>query len=391
LSLLLLIGAGLFVRTLRNLQRVDPGFNTKNLLMFKVAPGLAGYKDERLIQLYTRLSERLEALPGVSRVTFSRTPLLADNDIDRSIYLRSALGTTPDADGRIRPTGDSYILFARENFLEAMQIPLLAGRTLNEKDDERAAKVVVVNQIFANQFFPNVNPIGKRFTFEPKKPDEIEIVGLVKDAKYTSQRKNAPPTIYLPWRQAASVMPEANYELRTEGDPRSLIDAVRQAMREVDESLPLRSFKTQIEQADETLRMERLFAKLVTLFGLLAQQLAAIGLFGVLAYSVSQRTHEIGIRMAVGASPADVMKMVMRQGMTLAVIGVVLGLGAAYVLTKYLESWLQLSKMLFGIKSTDPIVYGAMAVFLTFVAFVACCIPARRATKVDPIIALRCE
>ncbi|MGH9837941.1 MAG: ABC transporter permease [Blastocatellia bacterium] len=391
LSLLLLIGAGLFVRTLLNLQRVDPGFNPKNLLMFKVAPGLAGYKDERLIRVYARISERLEALPGASKVTFSRTPLLADNDIERLVYLRSALDAAPDADGSIRATGESYILYGRENFLETMEIPLLAGRTFNRQDDERAPKVVVVNQTFANQFFPNESPIGKRFAFDPKKPDEMEIAGLVKDAKYATQRKDAPPTIYLPWRQAANVMPEANFELRTNGDPSAMIAAVRQALREVDENLPLRSIKTQIEQADETLRMERLFARLVTLFGLLAQQLASIGLFGVLAYAVSQRTREIGIRMALGASQSDVVKMIFKQGMTLAILGVALGLGGAYGLTKYLESWMQLSKMLYGIKPTDPMTYGVTAVLLTLVALIACYLPARRATKVDPMIALRCD
>jgi predicted permease len=391
LSLLLLIGAGLFVRTLLNLQRVDPGFNTKNLLMFKVSPGLIGYKGERLAQLYEQICERLETLPGGPKVTFSRTPLLADNDADRPVYLRSALAAAPDADGRIRATGDSYIQYGRENFLETMEIPLLAGRGFTRQDDERAPKVVVVNQRFAGRFFPNESPIGKRFTLDVKKPDEIEIVGLVKDAKYARQRDDAPPTMYLPWRQAATVMPEANFELRATGEPRALIAAARQALREVDETLPIRSVKTQVEQADETLRMERLFAKLVTLFGLLAQQLASIGLFGVLAYAVSQRTREIGIRMALGASQTDVMKMVVRQGMTLAVIGVALGLGGAYLLTKYLESLINLSRMLYGVKPNDPLTYGMTAVLLTAVALIACYLPARRATKVDPMVALRCE
>jgi putative ABC transport system permease protein len=166
---------------------------------------------------------------------------------------------------------------------------------------------------------------------------------------------------------------------------------MRQGLREVDETLPLRSIKTQEAQADETLRIERLLAKLVMLFGLLAQQLASIGLFGVLAYAVSQRAHEIGIRMALGASQNDVMKMVIRQGMALAVIGIALGLGGAYVLTEYLESWMQLSKKLYGIKPNDPLTYGVMAALLTVVALIACYLPARRATKVDPMIALRCE
>jgi predicted permease len=391
LSLLLLVGAGLFVRTLLNLQRVDPGFNTKNLLLFSVSPNLIGYKDERLAQLYDRMTERLEALPGAPKVTFSSSPLLAQNTDSSSVYLRSALAAAPDADGRIRATGSSNVLYGRENFLETMGIPLLQGRAFNRQDDERSPKVVIVNQTFANRFFPNETPIGKRFTFNYRKPDEIEIVGLVKDAKYATQREETPPTCYLPWRQSVNSVGFANFQLRATGDPSAAIAAVRQAAREVDENLPLSNVKSQVEQADETLRMERLFAKLVTLFGLLAQQLASIGLFGVLAYAVSQRTREIGIRMALGASRTDVLKMIVKQGMALSLIGVALGLGGAYVLTKYLESWMQLSRMLYGVTPSDPTTYGVVAVLLTVVALIACYPPARRATKVDPMVALRCE
>ncbi|MGH9843943.1 MAG: FtsX-like permease family protein [Blastocatellia bacterium] len=309
----------------------------------------------------------------------------------RGVYLRSALAAAPDSEGQIRPSGNSHIHQVRENFLEAMEIPLLAGRTLKAQDDARAPKVVVVNQTFANKYFPNENPIGKRFTFDSKKPDEMEIVGLAKDAKYTRQRDEIPPTVYSSWRQELRAMSGVTVEVRTTGDPTAAVAAVRQAVREVDENLPLNNIKTQVEQADETLRMERLFAKLLTLFGLLAQQLAAIGLFGVMAYAVSQRTHEIGIRMALGADRRDVLRMILRQGMALVVLGVVLGLVGAYVLTKYLESWMNLSRMLFGVKVSDPLTYGVIAAGLTLVALVACFIPAWRATKVDPMIALRCE
>jgi predicted permease len=391
LSLLLLIGAGLFVRTLVNLQRADPGFNTKNLLLFDVSPLLNGYQDERLAQFYDRMTERLKALPGAPKVTFSNFALLGGKRYRSSVYLRDAFNAPPDANGAIKQTGVSYYLHTGENFWETMEIPLLAGRAFTKQDDERAPKVVVVNQSFARKFFPNESPIGKRFTLDQKKPDEYEIVGLVKDAKYRRQRDDAPPTTYLPWRQDLREMDRATVEMRFTGDPNSTIAAVRQAMREVDENLPLTDIKTQVEQADETLRMERLFAKLVTLFGLLAQQLASIGLFGVLAYAVSQRTREIGIRMALGAAQTDVLKMVIKQGMTLAVIGVALGLVGAYALTRYLESWMQLSNMLYGVKPTDPMTYGVTAVLLTLVAFIACYIPARRATRVDPMIALRCE
>jgi predicted permease len=390
LSLLLLVGAGLFVRTLLNLQRVDPGFNTQNLLLFEIQPSLIGFKDEKLRQAYQQISEHIEAVPGVQTVTFSRTALLSQSSHTSSLFLREALNATPDSEGHITPTGEAYRHTVRENFLEAMGIPLLQGRTFGPQDNTTSPKVVVVNQTFANKFFPNQNAIGKRFTFDTAKPDEMEIAGICRDAKYTRQRDEVPPTVYSSYRQERP-LPYATFEVRTAADPNSIVASVRDAVRQVDSNLPVSGVKTQIEQADETLRMERLFAKLLTLFALLAQQLAAIGLFGVLAYTVSQRTHEIGIRMALGADRASVLKMIVRQGMTLAVLGVILGVVGAYVLTKYLESWISLSKMLFGVQVFDPLTYGVIAVLLTVVALIACYIPARRATKVDPLVALRYE
>ena len=390
LSLILLVGAGLFVRTLLNLQRVDPGFNTQNLLLFEVQPGLIGYKDEKLRQLYDRISERVTTVPGVQTVTFSRMALLSQSIHSSSIYLREALSATPDAEGSIPESGSAHRHIVRENFLEAIGIPLLAGRTFGPQDNANSPKVAVVNQTFANKFFPNQNAIGRRFTYDTKKPDEWEIVGICRDAKYSSQREDVPPTMYSSFRQERPLN-GATFEVRTTGDPTATVAALRGAIREIDPNLPVQNVKTQVEQADETLRMERLFAKLVTLFALLAQQLAAIGLIGVLAYTVSQRTHEIGIRMALGANRGNVLRMIVRQGMTLAVVGVVLGLIGAWVLTKYLESWISLSKMLFGVKVNDPLTYGLIAVLLTVVALIACYIPARRATKVDPLVALRYE
>jgi predicted permease len=390
LSLMLLVGAGLFVRTLLNLQRVDPGFNTQNLLLFDVQPSLIGYKDEKLRQLYEQLSERFEAVPGVQSVTFSRVPLLGQSSSSSSMFLREALNGTPDAEGRIPPTEEAYRHTVRENFLETMGIPLLYGRTFRPQDDMTSPKVVVVNQTFANKIFPNQNAIGKRFTYDTSRPDELEIIGVCGDAKYATQRDDVPPTVYSSYRQERPLS-GVTFEVRTAADPNSIVAGVRDAVRQVDPNLPVSGVKTQVEQADETLRMERLFAKLLTLFALLAQQLAAIGLFGVLAYTVSQRTREIGIRMALGADRSSVLKMIVRQGMTLAVLGVILGLVGAYVLTKYLESWISLSKMLFGVKVSDPLTYAAIAILLTIVALIACYIPARRATKVDPLVALRYE
>jgi predicted permease len=269
-----------------------------------------------------------------------------------------------------------------------MEIPLLMGRGLTEQDDARAPRVAVVNQAFVKAHFANENPIGKRFGFDAAKQNDIEIVGVARDAKYTSQRDRIQPTVYQSWRQVLRRMTFATFEVRTAGDPAASIAGIRQAMREVDSNLPLSDVRTQVQQADDILSMERMFAKLLTLFGLIAQQLSAIGLYGVMAYVVSQRTHEIGIRMALGADRRKVLMMVVRQGMVLTAIGIAIGLIAAYVLTKYLES---LTSMLFGVEPRDPWTFAAIGILLSVVALIACLVPARRATKVDPLRALRYE
>jgi predicted permease len=383
LSVLLLIGAGLLIRTLRNLQHVETGFNANNLLLFDVDPSLIGYKEEKLVDLYQQAFSRLEAVPGVQAVTFSRNALLARSSHTDSIFLPGVVG--PDGNP---PEFNAKVLTVRENFLSTMEIPLLMGRNLTEHDDGRAPLVAIVNQAFAKRHFPNESPIGKRFNFEPEKPGEIEIVGLARDAKYTSQRDEVQPTVYQSWRQALRYIRFATFEVRTASDPRSIAGGIREAMREVDSNLPLSNIRTQIEQADETLTMERTFAKLLTLFGLIAQQLAAIGLYGVMAYAVSQRTHEIGIRMALGADRRKVLTMIVRQGMTLTIIGIAIGLAGAYVLTRYLES---LTSMLFGVEARDPWTFAVIAILLGAVALVACLVPARHATKVNPLVALRYE
>jgi predicted permease len=380
MSVLLLIGAGLLIRSLRNLQQVEAGFNQQNLLLFSVEPRLIGYKEERLAALYEQMFNRLEAVPGVQSVSFSRHALLARGSTSKSFYLPGAAAGSPALEANVHNV--------RENFLQTMEIPLLLGRSFTTQDDARAPRVVVVNQTFARKFFPNESPIGKRFGFDSEKPGEIEIVGLARDAKYTSQRDDTPPTAYVNWRQSLGMMDSATFELRTGSDPGSYVGAVRQAVRDVETNLPVIDIKTQLEQSDETLAMERLFAKLLSLFGLVAQQLAAIGLYGLMAYTVSQRTHEIGIRMALGASRGSVLKLVLKQGLVLTLTGVALGLGGAYVLTRYLES---LTTMLFGVSPRDPLTFGVIAVLLTLVALFACFIPARRATKVDPLVALRYE
>ena len=383
LSVLLLVGAGLLVRTLRNLQHVETGFNTQNLLLFSIDPSLIGYKEERLAAFYEQMFARLEAVPGVQAVTFSRNALLSYSANTSSVYLEGELGP----DGKLRDS-DTKIHTVRENFLPVMEIPLLLGRNLSPQDDARAQRVAVVNQAFVKAHFPDTNPIGKRFGFEPDKLTEVEIIGVARDAKYTSQRDEIEPTAYQSWRQSLNRMQIATVKVRTNGDPSSFAPGIREAMGQLDSNLPLTNIRTQIEQADKTLARERTLAKLFTLFGLIAQLLAAIGLYGVMAYTVAQRTKEIGIRMALGADRARVLRMILRQGMALTVIGVGIGLGAAYMLTRYLES---LTEMLFGVEARDPWTFVAIGMLLTVVALVACLLPARRATRVDPLVALRYE
>src|SRR3989454_764118 len=385
LSLLLLIGAGLLVRTLINLQKVETGFNERNLLLFTADPSLLGYKDDRLRALYLQIFAHIEAVPGVRSVTFSRLPLLSHAS-SSGTFDRPGAKAAPD--GTVPQTGEIYFHNVRENFFATMEIPLLLGRSFTAQDDLHAQKVAVVNQTFAREYFPEENPIGKRFSFDVAKPDPIEIIGLVKDAKYTSQREETPATMYRSWLQTPGATDSMTFEVRTTRDPKAFVATIRQAVREVEANLPLDNIKTQIEQADETLSMERLFAKLMSLFGVLAQQLASIGLYGVMAYSVSRRTQEIGIRMALGADRARVLKMILRQGMALTLIGVALGVAGAYALTKYLE---RLTRMLFRVKPRGPLTFCGAGGLLTLVALIACFIPARRATKVNPVEALRYE
>jgi len=382
MSLLLLISAGLFLRTLHNLQTVEVGFNSENLLLFSIDPNLLGYKDAALANLYRQMFDRIEAVPGVKAVTFSRNALLSGSTSGRQVYLA---GDASSADGSPRQGGEVRLHHVRENYFATMEIPVLFGRGLTPQDDERAPKVVVVNQTFARLIFSGENPIGKRFGFNADKPTEIEIVGVVRDAKYGNLREESPATFYVPWLQELSRVGAVSFEVRTASDPVVFVTAIRQAVREVDPNLPLAGVKTQVEVANESLRIERLFARLLSLFGLVALLLAAIGLYGVMAYAVTQRTKEIGIRMALGAQRHNVMKLVLCQGMILTLIGVVFGAGSAIGLTRLMKS------LLFGVSATDPVTFIAIALLLVVVALLAAYVPARRAMKVDPLVALRYE
>ena len=279
-----------------------------------------------------------------------------------------------------------------------MEIPLLRGRGFTAQDDERAPNVAIVNQTFARKFFPNDDALGQRVTFSGNKR-EVEIIGVVADTKYMSQREELKPLLYTPWQQEGAVIGEMHFALRTTGEPAALAATVRQVVRELDSNLPVTEISSQTARSQATLGQERLLARLLSFFGSLALLLVAIGLSGVLAYSVSQRTNEIGIRMALGAQTADVLRMVNWQGMKLVLLGLAVGVASLYALQRMLVSqsfapatWqAQMVKQLYGVTVTDPLTTLVIALLLVLVALLACWIPAHRAAKVDPMEALRCE
>jgi predicted permease len=391
LSLLLLVGAGLFIRSLNNLQRVNLGFNQESLLLFTLHPEQGGYKDERLIQFYQELFTRLDNLPGVRAASFGRIPLISHSMWNTDFLLPGE--TEKSAGSRI--TNRQMV---RENYFETMEIPLLRGRGFTERDDERATKVGIVNRAFVRKFFPDEDVVGKRIV-DPDTKREMEIVGAVADAKYNSQRSEIEPLLYTSWRQENDAIGQMHFALRTLGDPTALAASVREAVRELDVNLPVTEVSTQEERSRAALGQERLYARLLSFFGGVALLLAAIGLSGVLAYSVAQRTNEIGIRMALGAQPANVLRLVILQGMRLVVIGLVVGAGCGYGLKRLLESqyfgprsWQrQMADQLYGVRWADPLTLTLIATLLMLTALAACWLPARKAARVDPLDALRHE
>ncbi len=369
LSLLLLIGAGLFVRTLRNLERVDLGFNRENVLLFRVDPTLNGYKEKRLASLYQQMLERIETVPGVRSVSLSSHPLISNSANIRSLDEKTYV----------------YVQQVSPNFLETMEIPLAAGRNLRPQDDENAPKVMLVNQTLARLLFPDEDAVGKHYKLGGAKGTDYEIVGVARDAKHSNVRDQVPPTMYAPYAQNLKGLRQMSFEVRTAADPTAMAAAIRHAVQEVDSNIPLFNLKTQSEQVNETLAQERLFARLSSFFGVLALLLASIGLYGLMSYSVARRTHEIGIRMALGAQPGNVRWLVLREMLSMVVIGVAIGLPAAYAATKVISS------MLFGLTATDPLTIATATLFLIGVSAIAGYLPARRASRVDPLVALRYE
>jgi predicted permease len=380
ISLVLLVGAGLFVRTLSNLRHVDVGFNPQNLLLFRVNPALNKYDEKRMLTLYRDMLERLNSVPGVRGVAMSQPALLSGSVNSTSLFVQ---GRTYDRGRNVDHNNSINRLVVSPNFFEVMGIPIINGRALSDRDDATAPKVVVINEAAAKKYFPNTNPVGQRFGSSIETTNQLEVVGVLKDVKYNEVREPAPPTMYVPYPQTR--LGNAVFEVRTAGAPAGVMNSIREVGRQIDANLPLTDVSTQIEQVERRFAQEKLFAQAYTLFGALALLIASIGLFGLMSYSVSRRTNEIGIRMALGAQRQDVLRLVMRESMILVALGVTAGVVIAISASSLVAT------LLFGLPARDPGTLVTAVVVMVAVSALAGYLPARRASRVDPMVALHYE
>lgn len=387
LALTLTVGAGLLLRTFANLRGVEPGFEAEGVLTFDVSPRGKTYDTvAKTNEFYRRALERFQSLPGVEAAAVTnKLPL------DRWFNLPYRLIS------QSRFTGSAEYRLISPDYFRVMKMTVQRGRSFDESDTAGAEPVIIVNEAFARRAFAGADPLGQQLCFGPECENLTmrRVVGMVNETKQRSLSEAASAIVFIPVTQAAEgvrgMLPQPSFILRTADDPMLLSAAIRDEMRRLDPALPIRNLRSMEQLVDRSVAPQRFNLSLLSLFAALGLLLAAVGIYGVMAYSVTQRTHEIGIRMALGAQTADVLRMILRQGMMLVLLGVVLGLVGAYVLTRYLESLMNLSQMLYGVKIYDPLTYMVIVVLLTIVALVACFIPARRATKVDPMVALRYE
>jgi len=377
LSLLLLVGAGLFVRTLVNLQRVDTGFNQDHVLLFQIDTDSIGYKeDSRLVKLYKDVEEKVSLIPGVRAASFS-------------MFAFNQGGWTSPASTR----GDSSSAHTEQrvrhnsvgpDFFSAMGLPLLSGRGFGAQDTETSPKVAVISEALADRLFPGASALGKRFgRGGPAHSEDIEVVGVVKDAKYEDLMEEQRAMAYYPYTQSIQYL--SNFEVNFSGEAGAIVGETQRAIKDVNRDLPIVEAVRMSEQVGRSLVQQKLIARLSSFFGLLALLLACIGLFGIMSYSVAKRTNEIGIRMALGAGRGDVLRLVMREGLAPVLIGVGIGLPAAYAGARLITS------LLFGLTPADPLTICVATMLLLAVAALAGYLPARKASRVDPITALRCE
>jgi predicted permease len=381
LSMLLVVGAGLFVQTLIRLGRVPLGFRSHNLLLFSVRLPETRYPGAASVQAMRRLEERLNAVPGVEGASLIGLPLISGN-VRNGTFVPE--GWSEKAS---RPEDKPSVLVnsVGPEFFKVFGIPIRAGRTFDGSDTPTSRKVAVVNDSLARKFFPNVSPVGRTFQAGFNHPYTVEIVGVCGDAKYHTLRDNPEPTYYDLYTQKTDGMAEGTFVVATPTEGMGILPSLREVVRSVDRTIPVLDVRTQDEQIEARLRKERVFASLTAGFGALALVLACIGIYGIMAYSVSQRTNEIGIRMALGAAPAQVLGMVMREASWMSGLGVVAGVGGALALGRLVAS------LLYGLKPNDPATFLVAATLLIVVALGASWIPARRAAGVDPMRALRHE
>jgi predicted permease len=379
ISLVLVTGAGLFLRTLNNLRTVDVGFDPANLVLFRVNPQLSGYDEARAGVLYGQLLERLGSLPGARAATLSNPALLSGSVNQTSIFVQ---GRTYDPGVQQQDSINRLVVAA--NFFDVMGIALKVGRGFSEgENNATAAKVAIINEAAARKYFADGNPIGRRFGSSIETSGQVEVVGVVGDAKYDSVRDDVPATMYVPYRQSRMGTP--TIAVRTSGDPLSLVPMIRETVRGIDANIPMVDVSTQMEQVERRFEQERVFAQAYTLFGTLALILAAVGLYGVMSYNVARRTNEIGIRLALGARREQVLGATMRESLALVGIGLVAGVLVVLAASRFVAS------LLFGVPKNDPLTLSLAVVVLVAVGAAAAYLPARRASRVDPMIALRSE
>jgi predicted permease len=374
LSLLLLVGAGLFVRTLINLQNVPTGFNQQNVMLFQVDTATTGFKGAQFAPLLREVEEKVKAVPGVQAASFSSY-----------IFNQGQWTSRVFTGGPDQPEGQRSV---RQNvvgpdYFTTMGIPLVSGRGFGPQDTDNSQKVAVISEAMAQRFFPNGSPLGRRFGTYGRELGEFEIVGVVKDAKYGNVTEQLRPMAYYPHVQRPQSLD--NFVVRFSGAPAAFVPQVRRAIQEVNRNLPIDEVVGLSDHIGRSLTQQKLVARLASFFGLLALLLACVGLYGVLSYTVARRTGEIGLRMALGAQSRDVLWLVLREALTLVVIGTGIGLVASLVATR------TASTLLFGLEPNDPLTIAVATSLLLTIAALAGYLPARRAARVNPMVALRDE
>jgi predicted permease len=376
ISMTLLIAAGLFVKSLANVSRVDLGLKTENVVTFGISPELNAYSQERSQALFSRIEDSFAALPGVTGVTSAVVPVLAGSNWGTDVTVQGfQRGPDIDSNARFNMVGPDYF--------KTLGIPLLAGREFTRQDVLQAPKVAIVNETFAKKFKLGSDAVGKLMTDDGEQLDTL-IIGLAKDAKYSEVKDAVPPLFFVPYKQTARIRGMTFY-VKTAADPGQLVAQVSGLMRQLDPNLPVEELRTLTQQAQQNVFMDRFIGIMSTSFAVLATLLAAMGLYGVLAYTVAQRTREIGLRMALGAAPARVRLMVLRQVGGMTIVGGAIGLLLAAWIGRLAEG------ILFNMQGRDPLVFAGATMTLAVVALAAGFIPAHRASRVDPMTALRYE